>query len=384
MLVAAVGKANFVQGDWIKPGAIVIDVGMNRGAEGKLCGDVDIAAARARGVDHAGARRRRPDDDRDAASEHTAGRGTAGPRLNHRSPARFPYFERRRELHATAQRRQCLGAWPAAERPCVESRRGAIADSASSQRRTKRRPRPMGMGSLRSRVAQAAIPTPRCRRTAAARRARERRCSASRRRSRRQVGIGNAIARSARARTDAHRRDAFPREPPRSTTIHRQLRMYRAQIDRIRWYHSGPAASAEDHRLRRSHFPDSVAAREPVAGASRAARAPQCRPARTAALDNDVCTRTGSLPRALDGIAGGSWILRDRRHQRACNEHQRRRAAMTMRPSGETIVRGAAGTRQATTDDRGHRLSPSAAPASRRGQAPRRCQAFGRVKVWMP
>jgi len=45
ILVAAMGKAQFVQGDWVKPGAIVIDVGMNRSAEGKLCGDVDFAAA---------------------------------------------------------------------------------------------------------------------------------------------------------------------------------------------------------------------------------------------------------------------------------------------------------------------------------------------------
>ncbi len=48
IVVAGVGKANFVQGDWIKPGAIVIDVGINRGADGKLCGDVDFAAARER------------------------------------------------------------------------------------------------------------------------------------------------------------------------------------------------------------------------------------------------------------------------------------------------------------------------------------------------
>ena len=46
IVVAGVGKANFVKGDWIKPGAIVIDVGTNRNAEGKLCGDVDFAAAK--------------------------------------------------------------------------------------------------------------------------------------------------------------------------------------------------------------------------------------------------------------------------------------------------------------------------------------------------
>ncbi len=45
ILVAAVGRANFVKGDWIKPGATVIDVGINRLPDGKLCGDVDFAAA---------------------------------------------------------------------------------------------------------------------------------------------------------------------------------------------------------------------------------------------------------------------------------------------------------------------------------------------------
>jgi methylenetetrahydrofolate dehydrogenase (NADP+)/methenyltetrahydrofolate cyclohydrolase len=48
IVVAAVGKPKFVQGSWIKPGAIVIDVGINRGADGKLVGDVDFAAASAR------------------------------------------------------------------------------------------------------------------------------------------------------------------------------------------------------------------------------------------------------------------------------------------------------------------------------------------------
>jgi methylenetetrahydrofolate dehydrogenase (NADP+)/methenyltetrahydrofolate cyclohydrolase len=48
IVVAAIGKPRFVQGDWIKPGAIVIDVGINRGDDGKLVGDVDFAAARER------------------------------------------------------------------------------------------------------------------------------------------------------------------------------------------------------------------------------------------------------------------------------------------------------------------------------------------------
>ncbi|KAA6185401.1 bifunctional methylenetetrahydrofolate dehydrogenase/methenyltetrahydrofolate cyclohydrolase FolD [Thiohalocapsa marina] len=48
VLVVAIGRARFVPGDWIKPGALVIDVGMNRDADGKLCGDVDYDAASAR------------------------------------------------------------------------------------------------------------------------------------------------------------------------------------------------------------------------------------------------------------------------------------------------------------------------------------------------
>ena len=40
VLVSAVGRADFVTADMVKPGAVVIDVGMNRNAEGKLCGDV--------------------------------------------------------------------------------------------------------------------------------------------------------------------------------------------------------------------------------------------------------------------------------------------------------------------------------------------------------
>ena len=42
ILIAAVGKARFVTADMVKPGAVVIDVGMNRPEGGKLCGDVDF------------------------------------------------------------------------------------------------------------------------------------------------------------------------------------------------------------------------------------------------------------------------------------------------------------------------------------------------------
>ena len=46
ILVSAVGKAGFVTADMVKPGAVVIDVGMNRNAENKLCGDVDFEAVK--------------------------------------------------------------------------------------------------------------------------------------------------------------------------------------------------------------------------------------------------------------------------------------------------------------------------------------------------
>lgn len=45
ILVVAIGRADFITGDMIKPGSVVIDVGMNRRADGKLCGDVDFASA---------------------------------------------------------------------------------------------------------------------------------------------------------------------------------------------------------------------------------------------------------------------------------------------------------------------------------------------------
>jgi methylenetetrahydrofolate dehydrogenase (NADP+)/methenyltetrahydrofolate cyclohydrolase len=49
ILVVATGKSGLIKGDWIKPGAIVIDVGISRNAQGKLVGDIefDVAAERA-------------------------------------------------------------------------------------------------------------------------------------------------------------------------------------------------------------------------------------------------------------------------------------------------------------------------------------------------
>jgi methylenetetrahydrofolate dehydrogenase (NADP+)/methenyltetrahydrofolate cyclohydrolase len=48
ILIAAIGKPKMITGDMIKPGAIVIDVGINRLADGKVCGDVDFEPARER------------------------------------------------------------------------------------------------------------------------------------------------------------------------------------------------------------------------------------------------------------------------------------------------------------------------------------------------
>ena len=48
IVVAGVGKPGFVKGEWIKPGAVVLDVGINRLPDGKLAGDVEFEAARQR------------------------------------------------------------------------------------------------------------------------------------------------------------------------------------------------------------------------------------------------------------------------------------------------------------------------------------------------
>ncbi len=48
IVVAGVGIPNFVKGEWIKPGAVVIDVGINRLPDGSLCGDVEFDAAKER------------------------------------------------------------------------------------------------------------------------------------------------------------------------------------------------------------------------------------------------------------------------------------------------------------------------------------------------
>ena len=45
VVVAATGQAGLIRGEWIRPGAVVIDVGINRGPDGKLVGDVVFATA---------------------------------------------------------------------------------------------------------------------------------------------------------------------------------------------------------------------------------------------------------------------------------------------------------------------------------------------------
>ena len=48
LVVAAAGKAGLIKGDWIKPGAIVVDIGINRLDNGTICGDVDFETAKER------------------------------------------------------------------------------------------------------------------------------------------------------------------------------------------------------------------------------------------------------------------------------------------------------------------------------------------------
>ena len=48
VVIAAVGRPQMVRGEWLKPGALVIDVGINRLEDGSLVGDVDFESAKAR------------------------------------------------------------------------------------------------------------------------------------------------------------------------------------------------------------------------------------------------------------------------------------------------------------------------------------------------
>ena len=83
ILIAAIGKPEFVTADMVRPGAVVIDVGINR-VDDAVAGQ-GLPAGGRRGVrpggrdrvgDHAGTGRRRADDDRDAAAEYACRRGS--------------------------------------------------------------------------------------------------------------------------------------------------------------------------------------------------------------------------------------------------------------------------------------------------------------------
>ncbi len=79
LLVAAIGRPELVRGDWIKPGATVIDVGINRvpgdGGKSRIVGDVEFRRSiENRWRDYAGSGRRWPDDNRMLAAEYAARR----------------------------------------------------------------------------------------------------------------------------------------------------------------------------------------------------------------------------------------------------------------------------------------------------------------------
>lgn len=73
LLVVAVGKPGFIPGDWIKPGAIVIDVGINRLESGKVVGDVDFDSASERASYITRCRAVLSDDSSYTDSKHAAG-----------------------------------------------------------------------------------------------------------------------------------------------------------------------------------------------------------------------------------------------------------------------------------------------------------------------
>ena len=80
VVVVAIGRAKFLKADMVKPGAVVVDVGMNRRPDGTLCGDVafgpvsEVAAAM-----HPRPRRRRAHDHHHVAAQYPAGRPASEP-----------------------------------------------------------------------------------------------------------------------------------------------------------------------------------------------------------------------------------------------------------------------------------------------------------------
>ncbi len=116
VLVAAVGRPRMITADMVKPGATVIDVGINRTDAG-LAGDVDFAAVEPDcGRDHPRARRRRADDDRDAPAKHRPRRRSPPERLNSRLRSALGGLRCKRPDRALSLRRPVAHAG--------ESRRG--------------------------------------------------------------------------------------------------------------------------------------------------------------------------------------------------------------------------------------------------------------------
>ena len=78
ILIAAIGRAKFVTAEFVKPGAMVIDVGINRTDKG-VVGDVDFdGVSRRGGSDHTGSRRCRTAHDRNVAAKYALGGAIAG------------------------------------------------------------------------------------------------------------------------------------------------------------------------------------------------------------------------------------------------------------------------------------------------------------------
>ena len=141
IVVAAVGRRNMLRADMVKPGAVVIDVGMNRNDDGKLCGDVDFDGGAPGGrLDHAGARRRRADDHHHAAGQHPRGRRAC----------RWPEPAERLARRSRSLPTRCCRRW--ACRPSTASRPAHVApavdalladaDAALERGRRRRRCRP--------------------------------------------------------------------------------------------------------------------------------------------------------------------------------------------------------------------------------------------------
>ena len=110
VVVAAVGRRNTLTADMVKPGAVVIDVGINRDEQGKLCGDVDFdAVSQVAAAVSPVPRRRRTDDHCHAARQYSGRRGTF------RGHAHLKVRCRRHGPKRVAGGGSC---WPELECPC--------------------------------------------------------------------------------------------------------------------------------------------------------------------------------------------------------------------------------------------------------------------------